>query len=115
MAGEHRYHSYDPSDFPDDPDSQAAVRWLQHDQLGYFNGQAEAWLRDQAAWPLDWQDAAGMSDGVALVTPSQLQQLREQMWELLLRYRNAGAGAAEAREVALYTFAHPVDLGRPPS
>lgn len=110
------YHSYDPSDFADDPDSLAALHWLQRDYLSYFSTNADAWLQAGPTWPLEWQDAAGIADGLVVVTAAQLAALRAQMWELLLHYRDAGRGDPAARRVAVYTVAYPLDMDQvPPS
>jgi hypothetical protein len=40
--------------------------------------------------------------------------MREEMWDLIERYRRVGQGNPQARRIAVYAFAYPLDLDRPP-
>jgi len=109
------YHSWHPSDFEGDEDSETALNWLTRDYARHFSEQYDKWLDVSTTWPAAWQDACGSSDASVLVTPEALDQMREEMWELVQRYRRVGQGNPQARRVAVYAFAYPIDLDRPPA
>ncbi len=50
-----------------------------------------------------------------LVTAESLEAMREEMWDLIERYRRVGQGNPQARRIAVYAFAYPLDLDRPPT
>jgi DNA-binding transcriptional ArsR family regulator len=109
------YTSWNPSDFEGDEDSETALNWLTRDYARHFSEQYDKWLDVSTTWPTAWQDACGSSDASVLVTPEALEQMRAEMWELIERYRRVGQGNPQARRIAVYAFAYPLDLDRPPS
>ena len=106
--------SWQPSDVDGDVDSETALGWLTRDYAHHFSEQYDRWLDVAPTWPVPWQDACGSSDASVLVTTEVLEQLRAEMAELVARYRRVGQGNPSARRIAVYTFAYPIDLGRPP-
>lgn len=108
------HHSWHPSDFAGDEDSETALGWLTRDYAHHFSEQYDRWLDVSTTWPAAWQDACGSSDASVLVPPEALEAMREEMWELIERYRRVGQGNPQARRVAVYAFAYPLDLDRPP-
>jgi DNA-binding transcriptional ArsR family regulator len=109
------YHSWHPSDFEGDEDSETALNWLTRDYARHFSEQYDKWLDVSTTWPTAWQDACGSSDASVLVTAEALEAMREEMWELIERYRRVGQGNPQARRIAVYAFAYPLDLDRPPT
>jgi DNA-binding transcriptional ArsR family regulator len=109
------YHSWHPSDFEGDEDSETALNWLSRDYARHFGEQYDKWLDVSTTWPTAWQDACGSSDTAVLVTAEALEAMREEMWDLIERYRRAGQGNPQARRIAVYAFAYPLDLDRPPT
>ena len=109
------YHSWHPSDFEGDEDSETALNWLTRDYARHFSEQYDRWLDVSTTWPTAWQDACGSSDASVLVTTESLEAMREEMWELIERYRRVGQGNPQARRIAVYAFAYPLDLDRPPA
>ena len=109
------YHSWHPSDFEGDEDSETALNWLTRDYARHFSEQYDKWLDVSTTWPTAWQDACGSSDASVLVTPEALESLRAEMWDLIERYRRVGQGNPQARRIAVYAFAYPLDLDRPPA
>lgn len=101
----------DPED-PDDPDDRAAADWLARDYLEHFAGRATGWLDSRTDWPQPWQPVLGLEDHLVLVTAEQMTALREELVEVLERYRRLGQGNPRAKRVSVYTCALPVD---PPS
>ncbi|WP_353352828.1 helix-turn-helix domain-containing protein [Intrasporangium sp. DVR] len=108
------FHAWDPSDFAGDEDSETALNWLSHDYARHFSEQYDRWLGVSMTWPGDWQDACGSSDAMVLVTSDQLREMRDEILDVVARYRRVGQGNPRARRIAAYTFLYPLDLDRPP-
>ena len=94
---------------PDDPDDAAAADWLARDYLEHFTDRVGTWLDSRTGWPEPWQPVLGLEDHLVLVTAEQMTALREEMIELLERYRRLGQGNPQAKRVSVYTCALPVD------
>ena len=109
------FHTWEASDFDGDEDSEQALNWLVRDYARHFSEKFEQWLDVQETWPLEWRDAAGMSDNFIVATPEQVEQLKADLDELLLKYRRVGQGNPTARRMAVYYAAYPLDLDRVPS
>jgi predicted ArsR family transcriptional regulator len=101
-----------PGDDMDDADAEAALGWLARDYLHHFTDRAEQWLDTQDRWPVGWREQVGLSDHLVQVTAGQLAALREDLAEVLERYRRVGAGNPDAKRVSVYICPLPVD--RPP-
>ena len=108
-------HSWTQSDFVDDEDAQTALNWLERDYVRHFADQGRAVARR----------AAGLAGGVgrrisASTTTSpwspldQLRAMRAEIEDVLLKYRRVGQGNPQAKRVAVYTYAYPVDLDQSP-
>jgi predicted ArsR family transcriptional regulator len=100
------------SDDTDDADAEAALGWLARDYLRHFTDRAEQWLDTQDRWPVDWREQVGLSDHLVQVTAGQLSALRDDLTDVLERYRRVGAGNPDAKRVSVYLCPLPVD--RPP-
>lgn len=109
------FHSYYPSDFVGDEDSETALNWLARDYVRHFSTQAERWVDASPGWPPTWQDACGSSDDMVLVTAEQLSAMREEIGEVVARYRRVGRGNPDAKRIAVYLFAYALDLESVPS
>ncbi|MGL5909598.1 MAG: ArsR/SmtB family transcription factor [Phycicoccus sp.] len=107
-------HQFEASDFAGDEDAETALGWLTRDYSRHLGERFERWLDVEHSWPLEWRDAVGMSDSYVIATPEQLEALRAEVDGLLDRYRRVGQGNPEARRVAVYTVAYPLDLDRVP-
>lgn len=95
-----------------DADGLAALSWLARDYLHHFTDRAEQWLNTQEQWPVRWREPVGLSDHLVQVTAEQLSSLRQDLVEVLERYRRIGAGNPDAKRVSVYLCPLPVD--RPP-
>ena len=104
------YHSWYPSDFEGDEDSETALSWLARDYVRHFAEQAERWIDVGLTWPVEWQDACGSSDDAVLVTAEQCQAMRDEIAEVVRRYRRVGQGNPNAKRVAVYSYTFPLDL-----
>jgi len=107
-------HQWDASDFAGDEDSETALNWLVRDYSRGLGQQFERWLDVEGSWPVDWRDAAGMSDSFVLATPQQVKALKADLARLLATYRRQGEGHPDARRIAVFTVLYPVDLDEPP-
>jgi DNA-binding transcriptional ArsR family regulator len=69
------FHGWTEHEIADDAEAKAASDWLRRFYLRSFVERFEAWLDVQASWPLEWQDAAGVSDFAVRLTPARLEAL----------------------------------------
>lgn len=93
----------------EDPDDLAAADWLARDYLEHFTARAGDWLDSRTHWAQPWQPVLGLEDHLVLVTAEQMTALREELVEVLERYRRLGQGNPQAKRVSVYTCALPVD------
>ncbi|MGL5930458.1 MAG: ArsR/SmtB family transcription factor [Dermatophilaceae bacterium] len=107
-------HQFTASDFAGDEDAETALGWLTRDYSRHLGERFERWLDVEHTWPPEWRDAVGMSDSYVIATPDQVQSLKAEIDALLDRYRRVGQGNPDARRVAVYTVAYPLDLDRVP-
>ena len=101
----------EPSSFDGDEDAETALGWLSRDWLRHFTEKFGQWLDVQRSWPARWRDAAGMNDAMVVVTAEQLSTMQAEIDEVIVRYARVGQGNPEAKRVAVYTAAYPLDLG----
>jgi len=109
------FHSYYPSDFAGDEDSETALNWLARDYVRHFAAQAERWVDASPTWPVPWQDACGASDDMVLLTAEQLGAMRDEIGDVVARYRRVGQGNPDAKRIAVYLFAYALDLENVPA
>jgi DNA-binding transcriptional ArsR family regulator len=84
----HDLSSWQQSDYEGDPDARAAVEWMQSVQLRLLVEWGERWMTRQHAYSSEWRDAAGISDAALTLSPRQLRALTDELWQVLVRYRN---------------------------
>jgi DNA-binding transcriptional ArsR family regulator len=119
-AAAHDMHSWSAGDFVGDPDSEAAMEWLQAEYFRQFTGHAQDWAAEESSWPTPWRDAAGASDYLLQLTPRELQAMLKEVYAVVERYRAAGdagdPGPAgdDRRRVLFYLHAFPEPGGKPP-
>ncbi|HEY0451445.1 ArsR/SmtB family transcription factor [Actinophytocola sp.] len=101
-------HGWRNTDYPDDPDAQAAASWLRQQQLRYLAERAEEWEQERARWPEAWQDAASMSDAILTVDAGQLDELMHELYAVLLRYREMTPGEG-SQQVVVHVVGMPAD------
>ena len=107
------FHQWDASEFAGDEDSETALNWLVRDYVRQLGQQFERWLDVEGSWPVEWRDAAGMSDTFVIVTPAQAEALQADLDEVLARHRLVGQGRPDARRLAVHTILLPMDLDTP--
>ncbi|MDG4788267.1 helix-turn-helix domain-containing protein [Micromonospora sp. WMMD1102] len=113
----HQFSSWSDADFADDPDARAAADWLTRNAVRLHTSLAERWLDDRHSYPAEWQQATTFSDVLLRLTPAQLRQLNDELWEVVGRYRAAvppidrvpaAQPADGAEHVLLYLQSFPV-------
>ena len=80
-------HGWRNTKYKGDPDAQAAAAWLRQQQVRYLTGRAEEWEQERERWPEAWQDSATMSDAILELSADQLDELMEELYAVVLRYR----------------------------
>ncbi len=104
-----RGHEWTPSDFEGDEDAEASLSWLNRHYFSALQAQADSWFAAERGWSREWRDALGYGDDGIRVTAAQAKQLRQEIHELVTKYRNAGAGDASARDIMIWTILLPVE------
>lgn len=107
-------HQWEVGDFVGDDDAETALGWLQRDYSRHLGERYERWLDVEHDWPVAWREAMGMDDSWVLATPEQARAMREELDEVVGRYRRVGQGNPSARRVSVYAVMYPVDLDRAP-
>jgi DNA-binding transcriptional ArsR family regulator len=92
----------------DDPDALAAASWLRQHYFQQFVERIDRWEGVRESWPVPWQDAAGMSDVIVNLDAEQLGELVEELYAVLLRYRDVEPGEG-SRQVLVNLIATPSD------
>ena len=104
----HDVSDFEPTDFDDDPDARAAVQWIQADQVRVMADLAERWLAVEHHQSQAWRDAAGMSDLVLPLDPARLRALDDELWAVLMRYRDeAAADGPDVKPVHVFLAGFP--------
>lgn len=109
------FHAWSRSEFGDDEDATTALGWLERSYIRQQAARAEAWQDALEGWPPEWVDACGLGDTMITATTGQLTELREELDELLTRYRHVGDGDPDARRISVFTYISPTDLTAPGS
>ncbi len=101
-------HSWRNTRFDADPDARAAAGWLRQQQLRYLVERVEEWEQERVRWPEAWRDAASMSDFIVEVSADQLTELLEELYAVLLRYRE-GPPAEGGQQVVVHVVGLPAE------
>ncbi|MFC3501880.1 helix-turn-helix domain-containing protein [Micromonospora krabiensis] len=105
---EHDISNFDPTDFDDDPDARAAVRWIETNHVRLMAEQAQRWFSVADDQPRAWRDAAALSDMVLTLDPARLRALNDELWQVLVRYHEEPpSDGPDARQVHVFLSALP--------
>jgi DNA-binding transcriptional ArsR family regulator len=107
-----RGHEWTPSDFVGDADAEASLSWLSRHYFTELEGWADRWFAAERAWTRAWRDALGYGDDGVHVTPAQAMAMREDIHQVVQKYRDAGRGEPDATDLMIWTILLPV--GEPP-
>ena len=105
-------HSWQNSDFSEDPDASASLDWLRRNYLSQYAAQTERWLDAEHEWPSEWTDRLGFSDVILEVSPERLANFHAEFEALAQKYKKAD-DPASSRKVLFITQAIPLDLTPP--
>ena len=104
----HRGSSWRPIDFDDDPDASAASDWIQNHQMRLAAEYAERWLSTQHGYPREWREAAEVSDALLTLSPQRLRALNDELWQVIMRYREeSSSDEPGAEQVLLFIAGYP--------
>ncbi|MGH3346781.1 MAG: helix-turn-helix domain-containing protein, partial [Nocardioides sp.] len=104
-----RGHEWTPSEFAGDEDAEASLSWLTRDYFTGLQARADRWFAAERAWPQEWRDALGYADDGVHVTPAQAMAMREEIHEVVKKYRHAGDGQPGAAHLMIFPILLPVD------
>lgn len=104
-------HSWSDTE-SDDPDALAAANWLRQHYFQQFVERIDRWEGVRPSWPAPWQDAAGMSDVIVNLNPTQLGELMDELYAVLLRHREVepGEGSRQVLVNLIVTPSEPEDV-----
>jgi DNA-binding transcriptional ArsR family regulator len=102
----HEFTTWRDSDFAEDEEGQAAIRFIRARQRDNLNRVAVTFEAED--WDKSWRDATGISDLVARLTPASLTALDNQIIALVREYEARDAHAPDAERVAIWLAGYPV-------
>jgi len=106
-------HSWRNTRFDAAPDARASASWLRRQQLTYLVERVESWERERERWPESWRDAASMSDAILQLDAGRLRELQEELFAVLLRYRELPPTEG-SRQVVVHVVGLPAEPGNAP-
>jgi DNA-binding transcriptional ArsR family regulator len=92
----------------DDPDALAAASWLRQHYLQHFAERTQRWERVRHSWPVEWQEAVAGSDAIVELNAEQLGELMDELYALVLRYREKEPGEGH-RQIVVNLFSMPAE------
>ena len=112
-AAAQKSHGWTDAEVADDPDALAAAGWLRQHYWSYMSEKVAHWEDARPEWPVEWRDAAGMSDLLLEMSPDQLRALTTELEEVIRRHQEAAvaAPAEDARRVTFLYYALPTEPG----
>jgi DNA-binding transcriptional ArsR family regulator len=102
-------HGWTERDVAGDPDAEAASDWLRRHYLRSFVRRYERWFDRSADESLEWRDAAEFGDTELRLSSDTLSAFQGELLELLDRYRHPSPDDPDARQVAFYYHAFPIE------
>lgn len=107
----HDVTSWSSTDFRDDPEMAALEDWLRGHVVRIHAERGDRWVATRAHWPLEWLDAADLSDFRVRLTPGRLRAMNAEIHEVIQRYAETenqpDDEGAEACTVILHSFPDP--------
>ncbi|MEV7872114.1 helix-turn-helix domain-containing protein [Streptomyces sp. NPDC088124] len=90
-----------------DPEVRGAVDLFLHEVATIHTQELTTWLGTAGDWPLEWSQAADMSDFTLRLTPQQLTEMNEEIHAVAERYRRMGPAAEDAPQVRVHLHSFP--------
>jgi predicted ArsR family transcriptional regulator len=108
-AAAQKSHGWRDADVENDPDALAAAGWLREHYWAYVSEKVARWEDTRTTWPVEWRDAAGMSDMLLELSPPQLRALTAEVEEVIRRHQEAAKPGEDTRRVTFLYYALPTD------
>ncbi|MFJ7997258.1 ArsR/SmtB family transcription factor [Streptomyces sp. NPDC096310] len=89
------------------PEVRGAVNLFLHEVATIHTQELTTWLGTAGDWPLEWSQAADMSDFTLRLTPQQLTELNADLHAVAERYRRIGPAAEDAPQVRVHLHTFP--------
>lgn len=102
----YRGQSWSPLDFADDPEGLEASDMIERRQVLKTVEYLEKWLASRSRMDRRWLAAAGVSDDVLHLTPSQTRRLHEELIAVMRRFRMDPPPPDEPDEPTAYVRFH---------
>ncbi|MFE3824189.1 ArsR/SmtB family transcription factor [Streptomyces sp. NPDC059092] len=90
-----------------DPEVRGAANLFLHEVATIHTQELATWLGTSGDWPLEWSQAADMSDFTLRLTPQQLTEMNKEIHAVAERYRVTGAAAEDAPQVRIHLHSFP--------
>ncbi len=100
----HEASTWQPTDFDDDPDARAAADWIGGEQLRFLSEQAEKWFTARDTADRAWREAATIGDALLTLSPTRLRALNDEIWDVIVKYRQDAAFAEEEDASQVHVF-----------
>ncbi|MEV4179453.1 winged helix-turn-helix domain-containing protein [Nonomuraea sp. NPDC049709] len=91
---------------PADPEAASAMEYLLDDLVRRRGAELARWREEMAGAPEDWVEAAAFGRRSLRLTPEETAAMRDQVFEVLERYRALSDGRAEPPESAGHVVVH---------
>lgn len=110
-AAAQQSHSWHDADVENDSDALAAAGWLRQHYWAHMSENVARWEDARAAWPVEWRDAAGMSDMLLELSADQLRAMTAELEQVVQRHQEAAQAAPDegAQRVTFLYYALPTD------
>jgi DNA-binding transcriptional ArsR family regulator len=109
----HDVTSYRESSFEHDADDRAAADWLLGHHVRLVQRWTEDWLEARREWPIEWRDAADLSDFEFALTPDGLAALTAELHAVVERHKAQAIPAApDAEKCAILLQSFPMPIPR---
>ncbi|MFJ2217025.1 ArsR/SmtB family transcription factor [Streptomyces sp. NPDC101062] len=90
-----------------DPEVRGAVNLFLHEVATIHTQELTTWLGTAGDWPMEWSQAADMSDFTLRLTSQQLTELNAELHAVAERYRRIGPAAEDAPQVRVHLHSFP--------
>jgi hypothetical protein len=107
-------HGWSDASVAGDPDAEAASGWLRQHYWSHFSEKVAHWEDERPHWPVEWRDAAHMSDALLTVSAAQLDELMTELASVVLRFKERADAEPDGRQVIVHLSAMPTDPGDRP-
>lgn len=110
-AAAQKSHSWHDAEVVDDPDALAAAGWLRQHYWAHMSEKVAHWEDARSGWPIEWRDAAGMSDMLLDLSADQVLALTSELDAVVRRHAELAQTepAPDARRVTFLYYVMPTE------